>query len=300
MASRTLAIVVHYGDPRLTEGAVTSLSGGTLRPNRIVVVDNSVGDHDLATSLSIIPGALLLKPRRNLGFAGGVNDALDRALDPDVHYVWLLNNDASVRPEAAQELLAASDRAGDHALVSSLIVDTKTSRIWFTRSRYFPWWMRSWLDRTAIPGPATDVILVERPSWRSIEYLPACSLLVPAAVIKQVGGFDRRFFVYGEDVDYSLRAVRAGFKLVLASRSIVDHQTSSASTATGKIRGIAKGAFLLTARHYPWLIPFALPAAILEGTRRAMSQRDSSLLSARLQGYADAVRLLAGWRHRAP
>lgn len=292
-AAATLAIIVHYGDPTLTARAVSSVTAGSVRPRRIAVIDNGPAKAGLGGLLAGFPGVAVLQPGANLGFAGGITYALERYLASDVSFIWLLNNDAQVEHDAAAELLAASRRARDRALVSSLIVESPSGRVWFTEARFYPWWLRSLVTRHPFPSSDPDVHFTERSGWRSIQYLPATSLLIPADALRSFKGLDPAFFVYGEDVDLALRARRAGFGLVLARRSVVHHRTSSASLPAAKVRMIAAGALIVTARHFPWLLPFAIPAALLEGARRAISQRDPALLTQRLRGYRDAFRAIS-------
>lgn len=292
-AAATLAIIVHYGDPTLTARAVSSVTAGSVRPRRIAVIDNGPAKAGLGGLLAGFPGVAVLQPGANLGFAGGITYALERYLASDVSFIWLLNNDAQVEHDAAAELLAASRRARDRALVSSLIVESPSGRIWFTEARFYPWWLRSFVTRHPFPSSGPDVRFTGRTGWRSIPYLPATSLLVPADALRSLKGLDRTFFVYGEDVDLALRARRAGFHLVLARRSIAHHRTSSASLPAAKMRMIAAGAFIVTARHFPWLLPFAIPAALVEGARRAIAERDPTLLTQRLRGYGDAIKAMS-------
>lgn len=299
-AAATLVIIVHYGDPSLTARAVSSVTSGSVRPRRIAVVDHGPAGAGLDELLSGFPDVDVLRPGGNLGFAGGIAFALERCHTSDVSFVWLLNNDAHVEHEAAAELLAASQRAGDRALVSSLIVESPSGRVWFTEARFYPWWLRSFVTRHPFRSSEPDIRFSQRPGWRSIHYLPATSLLIPAGALSTLKGFDPAFFVYGEDVDLALRARRAGFDLVVARRSIVRHRTSSASLPAAKVRMIAAGALIVTARHFPWLLPVAIPAALLEGARRGIAERDATLLTQRLRGYRDAVRAITSTTRAGP
>lgn len=289
VAAQTLLIVVHYGNPERTSRTLESVAAGSAVPGSIAVVDNGPSP-GLGGSLASAPDAVRLGTGdRNLGFAGAVNLALDRALEPGHRFVWLLNNDAEVEPVALEELLAASARARDRSLVSSLVREMPSGRIWFTRATFQPWWLRTWLSRRRLEAGTDDLPAGGSVSWRSVPFLPGCSLLLPRPVLDAVGSLDDTFFLYGEDVDLSARAQRAGCGLVLATRSIVHHATSSGSSGPAKARRLGEASLRLTARWYPWLLPIAVPGALLDAARRAVATRQLWLLTSRLRGYADAV-----------
>lgn len=288
MAAATRAIIVHYGEVLLTHRAVASVLSGTLCPGRVVVVDNGPGrypepDPILAGRVNVIHAD------RNSGFAGGVTIGMETQTSPPTDYIWLFNNDAVAEPDALVELLAAFRRADRRALVSSLVEDEATGVIWSDHARYLPWRMES-RHRTYSTRATGDAMVGERASWRSVPYLPGCSLLVPSDLIRSIGGLDRSFFMYGEDVDLSLRAMRTGYSLVTARRSVVVHRTSSGTEAVGRERMLSETGFRLTAKHYRWLLPVALLGGLVTGLKRVVTRRETWQITARFRGYWDACR----------
>jgi GT2 family glycosyltransferase len=286
MAALTRAVVVHYGDPELTNRAASSVMAGSLAPGLIVVVDNSPTPFPDPPA-SAVP-LVVVRPGRNTGFAGGVTIGLEAAPSVTWDYAWLLNNDAVAATDALSELLAATARADGRALVSSQIRDEATGEVWFEQTRYLPWRLESRGRRltSALDG---DYVEATRPSWRSIPYVSGCSLLIPATALGAIGGFDRSFFMYSEDVDLSIRSARAGFSLVVAPRSVVLHRTSSGTHVRRRERMISETSFRLTAKYYPWLLPLAVAGALAAAVRRSVTRRQLWWLTERLKGYADAL-----------
>lgn len=280
----TLGVIVHYGDAALTDRAVHSMVAGDPAPDRVVVVDNGPGR--LALALSGGAAVTVLRPGRNTGFAGAIGLALEQALRPGTRYVWLLNNDAIAEPGAFGELLAAAEAGGGHSLVSSLILEIPGDRVWFDEFRFYPWMLES---RRVLKRPSGDVVRLGPPAWMAVPYLPGCSLLIPAAALREIGGLDQRYFVYGEDVDLAIRCARAGWASVLARRSVVRHRTSSATGRDTRQRLLAEGSLLVTMRHFPWLVPAALTWALTVSFKRAVQHRGSWPLTARLAGYRRAI-----------
>lgn len=288
LAARTRVIIVHYGDVGLTQRAVASVLSGSERPGLIVVVDNGPGEYPEPEGGSAVR-LIVARPGRNAGFAGGVAIGLESLSQDPSGLVWLLNNDAIADRAALRELLATARRAEGPTLMSSLVLDESTGAVWFERPRYLPWRLESRHWRFRGEHLPDDVDVGRFASWRSVPYLPGCSLLIPDRLLASLGGLDRSFFVYGEDVDLSIRALRLGYGLVLSRRSIVRHRTSSGTHPAERERMISETSFRLTAKHYPWLLPLALVGAIATGCKRAVAHRECWWLTTRLEGYWAAM-----------
>ncbi len=286
MAALTRVVVVHYGDPELTNRAIQSLGAGSVLPGMVVIVDNS------PTPLPEPPQGtmpvMVVRPGRNTGFAGGVTIGLDCASHLPWEYAWLLNNDATASHDAFGELLGAMERADGRALVSSRVLDEATGEAWFEQTDYLPWRLASRGRRLEAPSDG-DLVEITRPSWRRVPYVSGCSVLIPRTALSAIGGFDQSFFMYSEDVDLSLRSVRAGFSLVVAPHSVVLHRTSSGTHVRRRERMIAETSFRLTAKHYPWLLPPAIVGAFVTALKRTVTTRQAWWLTERFRGYWDAL-----------
>jgi GT2 family glycosyltransferase len=192
---------------------------------------------------------VLLNTGGNLGFAGGCNAGIAYALEcDDCDAVWLLNNDTVVDEQALDALLAESERQGHAALMSSRVVSMHQPETpWFEGGEFRP-----------LTGAARHVSPSRFRRSRH-PYLSGCSLFIPRAVLDRVGVLDESYFMYGEDVDYSIRARAAGIELVLVERSVVLHAegASLGPASPTAYRNIVASGLRLTRRYFGsmWLIP---------------------------------------------
>lgn len=280
VAPAVLVVIVHFGSVDLTVRAVESVLASTIPPAELIVVDNdpraSLGDVSWS-------GVQVLRPEQNLGFASGVNHAV-RAARAGWQFLWLLNNDAVASPSALAELLAVAAADGATSLVSSHVLEAGSDRAWFETGRFYPWRLES---RHA--HGARGAIPPGEPSWRRIPYLSGCSLLIPAIIWERAGTLDESYFVYGEDVDYCIRARRSGFWLRVADRSVVQHAPSSGTSAPQRQRLLAAASLRLTARLYPLLAPYAVVAGAAAAATRGLRARHRWLLVETLRGYVDVI-----------
>lgn len=284
LARDTAAIIVHFGDPALTAAAAASVSRGSAVPGAIVVVDNGPGD----LRDEIAPAAVILRPRRNLGFGTGVMYAAAQEPARSARYLWLLNNDAEAEPGALAALLAAAAARAQPALVASVVLES-ASVVWSTSATYYPWLLTSRHDRQR-PAMQGDFDVARDHWWLKVRYLPACSLLLPAQLLEKVGGFDPRWFLYGEDVELSLRTLTAGGSLVVAPSSVVHHRPSSGTDDASREALIAEASLRLTRIHFRWLLPLALVGGAAVGGVRAAAKRATWPLTARIAGYRAGFR----------
>jgi len=189
---------------------------------RIIIVDNGSTDGSEAILRERCPDTEFIQTGANLGFAGGNNMGIRRALEQGADHVWLLNNDTVVAPDALASLVRVAegdDRAG---MVGSKIV-------YYDRPELL-WYAGAVLDPARPHRPAHRGLREhDRGQYDTVEetgYVTGCSLLVRRAVLETAGLLDEGLFLYFEDVDWCARARRAGWRLMYAPSSVVRHKES--------------------------------------------------------------------------
>jgi GT2 family glycosyltransferase len=196
-------IVVAYGNEEHLSACLETL--GCDVP--VVVVDN--GRSDLARHICSVFGADYLESAANLGFAAAVNLAIKerRSIGTDV---LLLNPDARLDHSHLNILLHHLHRSHDIAAVGPRLRSPGGD----TQKTLWP-----------IPSPwlalATMVGVGDRLSRR--RFVNGAVLLLRGAAVDAIGGFDERFFLYSEEADWQLRAIRAGWKVAAALDSNAIH-----------------------------------------------------------------------------
>lgn len=159
-------------------------------------------------------------PSRNLGFAEGCDWGIAAALNTGVEYIFLPNNDAVVNPDCLSTLISAAQSTPRAGLLSPQIAFQEAlDTVWY-RGGEFSLWGRG--PRHTVWRQRVDTDL--RPA--DVDYATGCAMLIDPAVIHAVGTFDARLFAYCEDVDFSLRARRAGFRALVVPAALVHHGTT--------------------------------------------------------------------------
>lgn len=196
-------VVVAYGSPDLLATALGRLEGRY----PVIVVDNSAS----AETRAVVErhGARYVDPGANLGFARAVN--LARASLPRGVDVLLLNPDASIAPGAVEKLRSALH--DDPA--AACIAPAQRAPGSTTRDRVcwpFPSPARAWIEAVGCARAASR--------W---DFVIGSVLLIRAEALADVGGFDEDFFLYAEETDWQLRAVRRGWRVLFADDVEAEH-----------------------------------------------------------------------------
>lgn len=173
------------------------------------------------------PGVEWVFSERNVGYAAAVNDLAQRT---DTDFL-LLNPDAELTgPLTRSRAVLAQSRV---AAVSPKVREGGDGPDWDVARRRQTV-LRSLVSHSGygkrLRGKAVSDFYPEQPG--DVDgYLSGCCLLISRAAWRQLGGFDQKFFLYGEESDWQRRAHDSGWRLVLADEPDVRH--AAAGTVAG-------------------------------------------------------------------
>ncbi|MEQ1897754.1 MAG: glycosyltransferase [Vicinamibacterales bacterium] len=228
--SRLAAVVLNYRTADDTVLAVSSLAASDRCPDQIVVVDNDVST-ECQPRLSRF-GALVtyLHTGRNLGFSGGMNVGIRAALDSGAERVLLVNSDVVLAPDCLERLddALAPGRGGiaGPLVVSRSMPDVVASagidynpRSGRMRHRDFG---ASVTDHARTSGERAAV--------------SGCLMLITRDVFDRIGLLDERYFFSFEEIDFCLRARKAGFPTQIVAGAVAYHEGGRAIGVTSPRR----------------------------------------------------------------
>jgi len=211
---------------------------------------------------------ILIKTGANLGFAGGNNIGMRYALARgDFAYVWLLNNDTIVKPDALAQMVQRMEEKPDAGMCGALIpFYNKPEIIWAAGGGI----INKWLIKSASIdyGKHISKVSAREEIEPRMDYLAGASMLVSADFLRSVGLMDENYFLYFEEPDWYMRG-KHRFSLAYADKAIVYHKVGiSASKLDVNRKGILQyapsGKFYLTsqlrftAKFYPLSLPLVL------------------------------------------
>jgi GT2 family glycosyltransferase len=200
-----------------------SLRRQTLKPH-VIVVENGSVDGSAELIRRDFPEVELLEFPNNAGFAGGVNRGIRPALEQGAEFIVLLNNDAVAEPGWLEALVTAAQADERIGAVAAKIVTT-TGKLDSTGDYYSNWGFpfprgRGEVDHGQYDGEED----------REIPAASGGASLFRAAMLREIGLFDERFFAYYEDADIGLRAHLAGWRIVYEPKAVVKHYVGGTSS----------------------------------------------------------------------
>jgi N-acetylglucosaminyl-diphospho-decaprenol L-rhamnosyltransferase len=246
------AVIVNFNTPELTARAAASLLDARdgLRL-QILVIDNGSTRGDLAAALAPVRERLdrdpelaeavaweVIRSERNLGFSGGNNLGLARLKGGTPPPILLLNSDAEVRPGCLAKCVAwLRDHPADGVLGPKLLNPDGARQLSCRRfpsfqaalfnryslaTRLFPnnRWSKRYL-MSDIPEDETEP--------RAVDWVSGAAMVISPEAFEEIGPLDDDFFMYAEDVDYCLRARRAGFEVRYLPEAEVVHGIGKSS-----------------------------------------------------------------------
>lgn len=226
-------VVVTFNRRKLLEKCLLAISQQSSFPHKVIIVDNASTDGTtawLGDWLPVyLPSATLISLSDNVGGAGGFAKGLQVAVEQGAHWIWMMDDDAEPHPTALEELMKiAKDPANVYGSLATKGVAT------------------SWTTTLLDPHSRTVDFAADVPPEARVQSLPFLGFMIHRDLVKRIGLPDAGYFIAADDIEYCLRADRAGAQLIIAGRSRIEHPKSDRYEAR------LPGRTLICLRLPPW------------------------------------------------
>ncbi len=208
---RTFAVIVTYNRLPLLKECVAALLAQSRQPDRIIIVDNCSTD-DTAQYLDTLrtnPLFHIETLEENTGGAGGFSHGLKTAVLMGADFTWLMDDDTIPERDNLEKLLEAQESANNVGYVCSKV-------LWTDGTPHL-------MNRPALAG--ND----EADANGSVPCITASfvSILVSTKAVLRVGLPIKEFFIWCDDLEYTLRIHRAGYTTLYAPQAVALHKTAT-------------------------------------------------------------------------
>lgn len=212
---RVLVIVVTYNSMEWIDRCLTSLRRSTLDID-VMVVDNLSSDGSPRYVEEKYPECILIRNTENKGFGAANNVGLKYAVEKGYDYVYLLNQDAWVRPDTIEVLIEENRANPVFGIISPMQLQANEKHLDNNFGVLISNWKenREYLEREITEYDRT---LFELP------FVMAAHWLISRDCLMAVGGFSPSFYHYGEDDNYCHRAKFHGYKVGFSTRAHAMH-----------------------------------------------------------------------------
>ena len=299
-------VILNYNGERWLRRCLDSLKAQTIfSRTEIIIADNASGDGSDKLAQQLIagwPNAAFIANGGNLGYCEGNNRG---ALAARGKYLFFLNNDTWLEPDCLEKLVAGVESAGAGA-ANPLVLDYEDDHHQSLGATGFDWFGIP----DAVPS-ARSAATDGSPAPPVFEIFAACgaAYLINANLFRQIGGFDREFFLYCDETDLSWRVWIAGHSVVAVPAARMHHRGAAAVNPAGGTRIVESrtsrtkrffanrnGVLFLAKNAQHLLLLLLLPHLLLllaEALTALMLTRDAAFVR---QAYLAALRDV--WRLR--
>lgn len=263
--AQVTVIIVSYNTRELTLAALRTLFSATRRTAfHTVVLDNDSKDGSADAIAAEFPGVELIRSAENLGFAKANNVVAARA---GTEWLLLLNPDTEVHEGAVDALMDFALAHPEGGIYGGRTVFPDGSlNIASCWNKITPWSVFCSATGLTAAFPRSNLFDTEaigrwqRDSERRVDVVVGCFLMIRRDLWNELGGFDLRYFMYGEEADLCLRAAERGWKPMVTPRAQIMHLVGAASTSrVGKRLLLVKARVSLIRDHWPkWQVPLGL------------------------------------------
>ncbi len=227
----------------VTKACLDSLMLADGWPFPLAIIDNGSGTGEgrrLADEFG--PPVVVVELAEDGGVPAGYNAGMNWARDVGATHVLLLNNDTLCSdPHLLDRLLAAA--APDVAAVGPLV--RSPGGVLQSAGGVVHWWRGRAAQLTEARIPWSD-------SPYDVDWIDGSCMLVAVDAVARVGGLEQEFFLYWEEVDWCVRACRAGLRCVVEPRTSITHIGSASITSQTQLRQFLRNKLLFMRRNAGW------------------------------------------------
>lgn len=216
------AVILSWEGRDDTVGCLDSLERSDWPRLTPIVVDNASTDGTAEAVAARFPRAELVRNQTNIGYTGGMNEGIGRALEIGADHLLLLNNDITVDPGMVRALAQAAEALPAVGALSPLVLYEDAPDVVNSAGLSFD-------PRRGYNGPPRGMGERDRGQFDGpceVDAASGTAMLMPAGVVREIGLLDPDLFIYMEDVDWSLRARERGYRVYLVPEARLWHRVS--------------------------------------------------------------------------
>jgi GT2 family glycosyltransferase len=255
-------VIVHYETLDDLNKCLDALAASAPAASaEIIVVDNASREFVASAVSTRFPGVVALENDINVGFARAANRGLRIARG---RYLLLLNPDAVVAPDTLAQMVRYMDERPDVGCATARLV-LSDGRLDLACRRSFPTPLRAFYRLTLISRlfPRSrrfaqyNLTYLDEHQEAEIDAPSGAFMMVRSAVRDEIGLLDERYFMYGEDLDWAFRIKHAGWRVMYAPITTVEHvkRASSSKSRVRTIRAFYEAMRIFYREHYEGSYP---------------------------------------------
>ena len=245
MAQNIKIYILNWNGGNHLHDCINSIKKNTSNDYSIAVIDNNSFD----SSIQNLPDDIeVISLDNNFGFGVGYNKGISKSITEDDDYIIILNYDTIVSSNFI-ELLSKelNERDGEYIYGVKILYHNKNDLIWYAGGNVN-------LSKGVISHEGIRSFNTSGEESSFTDYVTGCCMIMHKDIFSRLNGFDSRFFMYNEDVDFCLRAKKINIKCIYLPEIKIFHKVSLSLGGNYSIKKIIKklkSTFILYNKYYP-------------------------------------------------
>lgn len=268
---RIAVVVLNFNGQKDTEECLKSLKVVAHPQFKVdtIVVDNASSDNSVSIIKQKYPYVTILTNDQNLGYAEGNNVGIRYALAHNADFIFILNNDTTVSPDILVQLLKVAEEHKHGGIFGPKIYfypgcETHQTRYKKGDLGHVLWYAGGKIDWNTVIASHRGVDEVDTHQYDEVvrtSFVTGCAMFVRSRVFESIGFFDKKFYLYYEDVDFCQKARLKKFDAYYVPNALVWHKNAHSSGGAGSqlhIYYMTRNRMLVGMRHASWKTRLAL------------------------------------------
>jgi GT2 family glycosyltransferase len=249
MAKPVALILLNWNTPQHTADCIRSVQQYCNQALfDIVVIDNGSTDGSLSLLQMQFPGLIYISNKENLGFAEGNNRGLEYSLANGYTYSLVMNNDTLVDDDLVTALKLHLDSYLQAAAVQPAIYWLHDKgKIWNGEGSF-----NAVLGKTVSSTKTPDANDLK--NVKTVEWVTGCCMMIRNAPLLLCGLFNKKFFLYFEDVELSFRLRESGYELHYLPSAKMYHEAGASAKVEKKEGFLSPVIHYYISRNHTWFL----------------------------------------------
>lgn len=216
---KVIVIIVTYNGMRWYKSCFDSLRSSSI-PLETIVIDNKSTDNTVNYIKENYPEIHLIESGINLGFGKANNIGFEYAIEQDADFVFLLNQDAWIKPDTIEKMVLKMKEYPEYGILSPMHLNGSETELDFG--------FRYYISPDMCPNLISDFIVKGKPEDKvyTTKFVNAALWLISKKCFNEIGGFLPLFPHYGEDGNYTSRLEYHNYKIGVYPYSWAVHDRS--------------------------------------------------------------------------
>lgn len=245
MQNKELSIIITaYKKAELLELCINSIKKniGNEIEYEIIVADSETEESTADLMRDKFPKIIFLDNKENKGFGKLVNQGIEKARGK---YLFIINHDIIIKGTAIQKLLVFIKNNKSVGLVSPRLINFD-GRTQISAFKFYSWrtiiYRRTFIGKFSFAKKYLDKFLLKEETSKEriidVDWVMGSAMMMSKKAVDVVGGIDKHFFMYFEDVDWCRRFWESNYRVVYNPTVTVAHYHGKASGNKGAVQAV--------------------------------------------------------------